>query len=234
MDAYGGIQISEGSIQALANQIKLGQIPMRMNHDPRLTLGAQIVDSFTVRGGDGHLSAHVIFDVDQEEWERTGAATAGGFSVSIVERFLGTNSETPAIKLAADAHWFTDEQLVAAFERLTRVGAPVQCGHLFQFSADPPALIAVTFLLQQLNTISTGLLCNYLYDGLKHLVGERTKPSKLQLKFDRETGKVTDAYLETASDAVMKHAIDKLPAILDQTGNFEYSEVEEDWKQRLP
>lgn len=230
LDAYGGVQFGEDWVKSLADHIKDGKVGWELHHDPRARLDVRVIDAFTRADADGHIEAVVSLEVDEDEWERKGGNTASGFSVSGRKRLLGESGESPAVTVAADAHWFSDDEIRAAFEELSKVGGPVQGCRLYQFAAEPPALVTLAFLLQQLSSIPAGLLCSYIYDALRHFVGTRKEPSKFSLTFDNETGSLTHAYLETASDDVLKHAIDALPGILDRAGEYEYADSERTWK----
>src|ERR1700691_2735603 len=230
MDAYGGVQLPCELVESVANNLKRGSMQWGLHHDPRVALDVTVLDAFTRTGSDGHVEAVVRFEVDENQWQRTGTSAPEGLSISGSQRFLGDPDVSPAVTIAADAHWFSDDQIRAAFEKLAAVGEPVEGCRLYQFAAEPPALVALAFVLQQLSTIPTGLLCSYIYDALKNFVGPHVEPSKFSLTFDKETGGVTHAYLETTSDDVLKHAIDTLPGIVDNGGQYENSESEKVWK----
>lgn len=230
MGVYGGVSFPETVIQTLADGINDGSIPLALQHDPRSRLDAQVIEAVVDRSDDGHLQVVATYEVDEAEWEAKGGEGLTGFSPSMRQPFLGDREGTPAATIAADAHWFSDEQLTAAYDDLSKSGLPVQALRLYQFAVVPPAL--VVFVLQQLGAIPFGMRGAYLYDSLKHLVSH-DEPSKFDLNItDERTGKTTHAYVETSSDDVLKHAIDTLPGLLDHGGGYDYSSEDEAWKSR--
>jgi len=96
--------------------------------------------------------------------------------------------------------------------------------------------VIVQFVGQQLSTIPAGLLCNYLYESLKHFLRrkrEDREASIFDISFDPETGRLTQAHIRTGSEEVLKEALDKLPDIISSNigGAYGYSGDEHSWKQ---
>jgi len=230
MKAYGGVKLPKTAVEQIADNLKIGKMQFGLHHDPRQDLDQRVVDAFIRTADDGNTEAVIVCEIDQEMWHKVGGDEITGFSVSGTQPFLGEEESAPGVIISADAHWFPEDRLRAAYEEFTRGGIRVQARRLYQFSAEPPALIIATFLLQQLSTIPAGVLASYIYDSFKKLSGHRKQPSKFFMKFDKETGRVTEAYLETSSDEVLKHAIDSLLPLTAREGSYEYLSEEETWK----
>lgn len=217
-------------MKSLADDLKQGKMGWDLHHDPRTQLDVRVLDAFTRADAERDTEAIVVVEVDEQEWNEKGGDTDNGFSLSGTQRLLGEPDGSPSVSVAADAHWFTDEQITAAFEALQRTGAPIQALRLYQFAAEPTALVLLTFLLQQISTIPASLLCSYIYDALRNFITADKQPSKPSLTFVSGTGSVAHAYLETDSDRVLKHAMDTLPATLSRVGEHEYDASERAWE----
>ncbi len=54
MESYGGVRISKELVESLAEKLRAGEIPFGVRHDPRVRLGAVVVDVATrVRLSEG-------------------------------------------------------------------------------------------------------------------------------------------------------------------------------------
>ena len=230
MDAYGGFQFSVAEVEAIANGLRAGKINIGAKHDLRLTIAAHIIDARAILLADGHTAAYVILEVDEDEWKRNDGGSLNGFSVMINRRFLG-NSKRPAVAISADAYWFSAEEIEAAYNAFSQQNVEAVASRLYQFSDTPTILAVLTFATQQVSTIPAGLLCNYIYDSLKNFIGGNRPSSRITLKFDTQSGKLTEAHIETSSESTLRAAINKLPEIINSNSAYEYSEGEEAWKQ---
>lgn len=230
MDVYGGFQFSEKEVESIAEGLRSGRMKLGAKHDLRLTLTAQVIDARTVLLADGHTAAYLILEMDEEEWKRHDGESLGGFSVMVKRPFLGA-SRRPAVTISADAHWFSDEQIRAAYNCFAAQDIETAASRLYQFSDVPTILVVLTFATQQISTIPAGLLCNYIYDSLKNFLRGDRQPSRITVTFDSQTGRLTEAHIETSSEEVLRSAIDKLPEIIKTNSAFEYSECEQSWKQ---
>jgi hypothetical protein len=241
MQAYGGVSISRELIEALADKLRSGNIPIRLRHDPRRSLNDVVVRGVTTRqDDDGETLVEVTLDVDEEEFERKGGSVLGGFSVSIIDPFLTDGVAEPVVTISADAHWFSDTELEAAYRDFSRHDVTVRANHLYQFADVSTALVLLQFIGQQIATMPAGILCIYIHDALQHLFRRRRlraentdelEPSIIDMSFDPGTGRITKAHIRTTSEDVMKQAIDKLPDIISSNRNarYEYSEERQIW-----
>lgn len=229
MEVYGGVSLSEETIRALFDTIKNGGLPLELHHDSRFRVDAKVIDARLERDEDGYLQVFATYEADEDDWNLKGGNQASGFSISGTTPMLGGDKTDPTAMIAADAHWFTDAQITAAFEDLSKLGVPVQGRRLYQFATDSPALVVLA--LQQVLGIPTAVFGTYIYDALKHFLSP--EPSKFEITItDSRTGKSTHAYVETTSRKVLKHALDTLPALLDHGGKYDYSSDEETWEAR--
>jgi hypothetical protein len=233
LDAYGGFQATVDEIESLVESLRSGRFTLGVQHDPRVSLQAQVLDAHTRVDEDGYTLAEVTLEIDEDEWQRHDGENLAGFSVSIRRLFLGNPAETPLVTLSADAQ-VSDEQIEAAYNEFANRGVPTTAYRLYQFADVPSILVVLTFIGQQISTIPIGLLINYIYDSLKHFSRKSQEPPNLHVKFSPETGRMTDLHIERASDAVLIKALDKLPEIINSNLAYEYSENEESWKQIEP
>jgi hypothetical protein len=184
----------------------------------------------------GETLVEATFNVDEDEYMKMGGDLVNGFSVTCVEPFLPSETRQPAVTVAADAAWYSDADLQQFYEFFSARGIPAQAGRLYQFSAASDAVVLLSFIGQQLATMPTGVICNYIYDSLKHFIsgcrdGEQTD---LEINFDAKTGRAVRLHLKTSSDDVLRAAMDKLPAIIESNsdGSYEYFDDAEEWKRR--
>lgn len=230
LDAYGGFQASVKEVESVVESLRNRIIPIRVRHDPRITLNARVINTHTRVDGDGYTLAEVTLEVDEDEWQRQGGENFTGFSISIMRPFLGSPDEITLVTISADAQ-VSDEELEAAYGEFASRGIPANAYHLYQFADVPAVLVVLTFIGQQISTIPVGLLINYIYDSLKHFIRRDHDAPNLNVKFSAETGRITELHIEGASEAVLRKAIDKLPDIINSNLAYEYSDNEESWKQ---
>jgi hypothetical protein len=230
MTIYGGFQFTEAEVRRIVEMIEKGTLPIGMHHDPRVSVSVDLMKATLEIDEEGFLLAALEVEVDQAEWEERGGSSVGGWSVSVTRRLPGTgHADSPAIQIAADAHWYSDEEIAAASQSLGESGLEIDPRRLYQFSIDPTSLLTVTFYLHQLAGVPVGLLTSYVYDALKRMVGRSDRKSRFCLDFDNETGLLTRAYLETESEDVLKLAVSQLPELIEKQGRYEYSIDEEGW-----
>ena len=230
LDAYGGFQASVEEVESIVESLRNGRSKLTVRHDPRVTLNAQLIDAHTRVDNDGYTLAEVTLEVDEDEWRRHDGENLTSFSVSIRRPFLGNPAEPPLVMLSADAQ-LSDEEIEAAFNEFASRGVPANAYHLYQFADIPTILVVLTFIGQQISTIPVGLLINYIYDSLKHFFREDHDAPSINVKFSPETGRLTELHIESASDSILRDAVNKLPEIINSNLAYEYSNDEEAWKQ---
>lgn len=236
MTVYGGIRLSEQAVRSIAEKLRSdGAVTFGMHHDRRLTLDAVVTDVIVRTDDSGETIVEATFDVDEDEYAEKGGELVGGFSVTCVEAFLPSEYREPAVTLAADAGWYSDADLQRFYEFFASHGIPAQAGRLYQFSAASDAVVLLSFVGQQVATMPTGIICNYIYDSLKLFVSgcRDSGQSDLEINFDPKTGRAVTLHLRTSSDEALKAAVDKLPAIIESNSgkSYEYSDDAQEWKQ---
>lgn len=228
MAAYGGTTFPEEFVRSMEHQVE--SATLGLHHDPRRRLDARLVATSLERDADGYLQLVLTYEVDEDAWLAGGGGTTTGFSFTGYVRFLGLDELDPRVSIAADAHWFSDAQLKQAFDSLKRAHDSVSAFRLYQFAAEPEALVTLNFVLSQLVAIGPGVAASWIYDALKNFLG--TKPSTFSIEVsDATTGKTARAYLRTSSPRLLRHAMDTLPDVLLNGGSHEYSERDETWHQ---
>lgn len=240
MAAYGGVRLPEQAVRDFADSVRNGRVPFGLHHDPRINLDARLIDVSVWRGDDGETVAEAAIEVDEDEYISKGGASVTGFSASGTTPFLGEEIADPDIVISADAAWFSDAQIRAAHVALADQGVAVRSNRLYQFSDTPPAVVLLTFVGQQIATMPTGVICNYIYDSLKNLftrkkgVSSDLEPSDFAVSFDPKSGRMTKLHLRTSSADIFKQAVDKLPGIIEANANhvYEYSEDRQSWERR--
>lgn len=137
------------------------------------------------------------------------------------------------VTISADAQ-LSDEEIEAAYNEFASRGVPASACRLYQFADVPSILIVLAFIGQQVSTIPVGVLVNYIYDSLKHFFRREHDAPSINIKFSPETGRVTELYIEPASESALRDALDRLPGIIDSNVAHEYSDDEKAWKQIEP
>jgi hypothetical protein len=121
---------------------------MRLFHDAREPLRVENVDAEIRQRPDGEYQLWVEFDVEEEGWaryeaEREARGAPGGLSLTITATIGQLTSEAKpglaSIMVAADAHHFSDDEILAAANEFADAGN-VTASRLYQFSAVPDAL----------------------------------------------------------------------------------------------
>jgi hypothetical protein len=174
--AYGGTRLPLYVLEALAEGVRTQAMPMRLNHDPLRTFHVENVDAGVRQRTDGEYEVWAEFDVDEADWaefeaERDALGVAGGMSFSYIEIFDELRNETGtasiSIDVAADAHHFSNEQILAAAREFADAGT-VKAGRLYQFGAVPTAVVLIQFLLQEGAQVPPAFFAAWLYDALRH------------------------------------------------------------------
>jgi hypothetical protein len=238
MHVYGGVRISERDVSRFAEKMRRGEIPFGLHHDPRVNLDAEIVDVAVRRNPQGEVCAEVTIEVDEEEYVRKGGTQVGGFSVDATTTLLQSEGVEPVAVISADAHWFDDTQLTAAYAAFNERGISARANRLYQFADVSGAVVLLTFVGQQFATMPSNVICSYVYDSLKNLFSRKDRkdagrePSDFAIKFDPATGRMVDLHIRTSSDDVLRGALDKLPGIIESNskGRYEYIEGAQAWE----
>src|SRR5262249_19772727 len=160
----------------IARRLNSQTTPMRLSHDARESVRAENVSAWVQQRPDGEYELRVAFDVEEEGWaryeaERDTLGGPGGLSFTLTA-LIGALKNGPeprpmSVIVAADAHHFPDESIMAAAEEFANTGS-VQACRLYQFSAVPTAAVLIQFILQEGMQVPAGILSAWLYDALRH------------------------------------------------------------------
>jgi hypothetical protein len=229
--AYGGFQLERQTLEEMAQTLNSQSVPMRMFHDPRVPLRVANVDASVRQRPDGEYELRVDFDVDETDWarfeaERSDRGGPGGMSFTITEPLGKRQRQGEAapisVVVAADAHHFTDGQILAAANEF--VGADsVEARRLYQFSAAPAALALIQFFLQGGAQVPPGMISAWLYDALRHFRrGAHQSPGvTLELK-EGANGREVRAVIPVGTDSpVAERAIAAFESVANQPGTYE-------------
>lgn len=231
--AYGGIQLGKNILEQLADAMQTGTLPMVFNHDLRQRVDIANVTAGVRQRPDGHWEAWADFDVAASDWDRFESELAelgapGGMSFKC-STLLARRGDLPVVRIAADAHHFTDDDLLQAGQALPSHVA-VEVERLYSFSFVPPALVVVHLVWIWVQQMPSELLGAYLYDALRRFARPRVAaPTVFNFEVSKGDLGSVSAYLESASEAILHHALDTLAEIARSDGIFEYREGE--WKK---
>jgi hypothetical protein len=128
--AYGGIQLALEALESIAQTLNSGApVTTRLFHDAREPLHIENVSAEVRQRGDGEHELWIEFDVEEEGWEkyeseRDARGAPGGLSFTITELFAELRSDDESVPVtvvvAADAHHFSDNEIAAAAQEVTR------------------------------------------------------------------------------------------------------------------
>ena len=219
MDAYGGIQLDHEVLERLAEALRAGRLPMILQHDPTRPLSARIVDAGIGDDGEGYEQVWVRFEIEEEawnavqdEWRRAGAPGGFSWSGSVPLRFIPAEGDAPkpTVAIAADAHFWTDEQIVDAATKLS-THANVHAAQRLAFAHVPDPVVVIT-----LYEIARDIFADALWDTLKGFLTRQpavdsSAPDQTIFEFRiSEGGRNIIGRVATNDAGVLHHAIDAL------------------------
>ncbi len=240
IEVYGGIRLSDTVLEQLAAELQLGNIPFQKHHDSLQRFSSKCLRAEVVDLGSGVRAVEADFEIEaqtlediQEEWKAAGVP--GGISCSFSEALYPT--QDAILKLAADAHYFEDSDIIEAAEIMSSLGT-ISPTRLYQFAALPPPHIVID-LTAALLCIPASVIATAVYDGLKYLllkIRNHHKESETETQIDLFTRRKADGSFEqnlhicTSDAEVLKHAIDRLSeAIETEHTLLAWNEQSMDW-----
>jgi hypothetical protein len=237
IDAYGGLKLSIEDMSQIAARMKSGTLPMHVSHDFGRPLRSEVLDAGVERLPDGEYAAWANVKVDAAGWDafeeqRVAAGAPGGMSISFGNPILGQSAPSDApISLAADAHHFSDEEVMAAVAEISAL-AEAQGLNYFQLSAVPEAAVILSILVPAVSGVSLNVVSSFVYDAITRFI----RPGKpTRIVFDQDGhGVRLRLSVTTDSKGVAKKAIDAA-VLLQKTvedGRYVY-DVEQDSLRRL-
>jgi hypothetical protein len=229
--AYGGVRLPPETLETLAQTLRSQSVPMRLFHDARQPVYVENVDAAVRVRPDGEHELWVEFDVEEEGWARYEAERAarggpGGLSFTLTETFAEHKNETEpspvSVVVAADAHHFSDDQILAAAEEFTDMGA-VKASRLYQFSVVPTALVLIQFLLQEGSQIPPGVFSAWLYDALRQFRRPGEASPAITLEVIEGDRRVTASIPTDTDPSTAEKAIAAWESVAKQHGTYEYT-----------
>lgn len=221
MDAYGGTQLDRTVLEQMVEALRAGRLPLILQHDPTRPIAMRLIDTGIEKDGDGFEQVWIRFEVEkatwdsvQDEWARAGASASGGFSWSgsvpltlIPEE---PDATKPTVALAADAHFWTEDQILDAARRLSS-HANVEVGQRFAFAHIPDPVVVATLYEMAKAVGAAGI-----WDALKTFL--RRAPTADPLSSQEtifefrvsEGGRETVGRVTTDDPDVLRHAIEAL------------------------
>ena len=217
LTAYGGVQLAPAVLDRMAESLRSGQIPMQADHDMRRPLFATVLQAEVRDTPDGYAGVWVELEVDSDEWaelerEHLARGHPGGFSFSgaVPVATVEPLASAPAvvIRLAADAAFWDDDDLLAAGRALNAAGR-IDLSRRYAFAFDPTPIVVVMLAMD----VGVGVIANALYDGLRRFIlPDRRTTFEFQVKRKDERIK---ARLETNDPEAMRKALDTFDAYVN-------------------
>lgn len=229
--AYGGIRLAPEVLESMAQSLRSQSVPMRLFHDAGQPIEVENVNAKVRQRPDGEHELWVEFDVEEEGWaryeaERDAQNAPGGLSFTFAEPIAqltsGARPGLDSIEIAADAHHFSDNEILAAAREFTNAGN-VQVSRLYQFSAVPAALVLIQFTFQELAQIPPGIISAWLYDALQHFrrPGQPEPPITLVSKEGPDGRETTATIPPGTSQSIAEKAIDAWVSVANHPGTYE-------------
>jgi hypothetical protein len=228
VEKYGGIQIALVALEQMRDQIKVGALPLHMNHRASNALDATVLDVRIEQIADDEHALVIDLEAEEASWqtveaEWSAAGVPGGFSAAFTER--QEDVDGPAVSLvtfSSDAGSYSDEERTEAAKLLAE-SAPVEVLRLFQFSEPEFAKIAIEF--------SREVGASLLAAGIGFLVGRRKGSSHIEFRRAEPDGTITTAILDTSDPEIVRAAAASLDSLEAPSISaiFAYSEEMGKW-----
>ncbi len=242
MDAYGGTQLDRTVLEQMVEALRAGRLPMILQHDPTRPIAMRLIDTGIDNDGDGFEQVWIRFEVEkatwdsvQEEWARAGASGGFSWSGSVPLRLLPEEPDAtkPTVALAADAHFWTEDQILDA-ARLLSSHANVQVGQRFAFAHIPDPVVVAT-LYEMARAVGAAALWDALKTFLRRAPTADPSASQETIFEFRvsEGGREAVGRVTTADPDVLRDAIEALNR-LDATGGAAstWNDAADSWESR--
>jgi hypothetical protein len=230
----GRFRLSFDDLAEMAAMLRDGATVMNQQHDPLKSSTMTVISAeIEPHGDDENFVLRVNFLVDENEWaefiagfEERGAP--GGFSYSRLVPFAQTGVGHASVLIAADAEFFTREEIAEAAGFYGSDGA-IQLAELVQFSATDVCQIVVIMQQPAASTLQTwgpalvgGLIGSVLmaFGRLGRVIRYRLKLRDIEDEGDR-----LEAIVESASREVVGEALARLDQLQDSWQNGEHSQL---------
>ena len=235
--AYGGIAISRGALEGMAESLNSGTIPMTANHDSRQGIRARNAVAGVREKSSGAFELFMSFEVHPDDWEKYGHLP--GMSHTAIEAIRVDEVAQSSIvaSFSADAAWFDDGVIVSASRAVqsaigqnSAIENPgVLPSRVYQFSIVPDARIIIETSLVLFVALGPNLVASAIWDGLKLAYARRRIPkggkasakTTVEIKIDNGQSSIT-ACVNTDDSAVAKEA---LQVFGDAVSKFSFPET---------
>ncbi|MBB1034462.1 hypothetical protein G6031_08675 [Dietzia sp. CQ4] len=223
VEAYGGMQLAEETIEELAQVVRSGTIPVSIAHDSARPVSVSNVDSGTRRNDEGYLEAWVEFDVDETRWEAYQSAVRaagidglGGMSITFMNPLDGEETVDTPVKVAGDAHHFTDDEIRAAAVLLRALDPSASGERLYQLSAVPALRVVFDLMLDSVMSIGASIAASAIYDAAKTLFKRgQTNSVDIAFKEAKSGARSLKIAIKYHTEEELKTAMDRLPAVVE-------------------
>jgi hypothetical protein len=220
MDAYGGIQLDRQVLEQLADALRAGRLPMLLQHDPSRPLHPRILDAGVARDDEGFDQVWIRFEIEeavwaaaQTEWHRAGGPGGFSWSGSVPLRLVPAQGDgpKPTVAIAADAHFWTDEQVIDVATKLS-ADANVYAQQRLAFAHTPDPVVVIS-----LYEFAKAMVAAGLWEALKGFLRRRqgstsSGPTIFEFRLSRGDHDVIGRV--TTNDAEVLHrAIDALASL---------------------
>lgn len=235
--AYGGIRLARPALETLAEALKNGNLRSGWHHDPRIPADITVIDSGLRETPEGGVQVWATLYVEKTQWDEFQSGlpegTLGGMSITFTEPI--THIDTASVdnafsfQVAADAHHWTDEDIIAAGETISSV-ASVDIRRRYELAIEPNAVVYLGMVFTEvvLPTL-TGVLGAALYDAMKRFL--RPNGDKTIFHFEVELpDRKAMGYVETDDPEVLKRAMDSFDRLAAQQAKLlVWNEDAEQW-----
>ena len=223
IEAYGGMELPEAMIEELAEATRSGAVPMSFAHDSARPITVSNVDSGTRRNEQGYLEAWVEFDVDEGLWaayqsevKAAGIEGFGGMSITFMTPLDGEDWVDTPLKVAGDAHHFSDDELRDAAMILRSLHPDAVGEQLYQLSAIPGLRVIFDVTLDFFVSVGTNIAASALYDAAKKLFKfGQTNSVDIAFRETRSGARSLKIAIKYDTEEELKTAMDRLPALVE-------------------
>lgn len=152
IEAYGGIEFPREVLERAANSVRLGDIPLHVEHDLSRPIRTRNPDAFVKARDDGIFELHTTFEIHGDDLHllESRSAMSVMLTVPVPRAARYVEPVDPEMRIGADHAWFSDEVLIEAETSLSAAGvAPARIlterAYQFSFTPDPQIYLTIGF-----------------------------------------------------------------------------------------
>lgn len=200
------VRIPEQELYQIAEHIRSGRIPIRVDHDPRKRLYPHILQAEVYPTEHGTLALRVMYELSDEDAEACEGKC--GFSISLTEPFrlpdVCSRGDKPLLTLVVGSSHFDDDTFETAVRELVLYFS-LDTRYLHRFSPLPPPQVIVDIGVSAAGGVISSTIVLALVAACKKFLKSKDGQQTI-ITFKKGE---TEVRLQTADAEVLQKAIEK-------------------------